>query len=671
MAIKTLVVDNNPVLLKAICALLMKEGCEVRSAKTGLEALEVLETYSPDIVFTDLIMPLISGEQLCRLLRSSSRHKNVFIVVISAVILEDRERILQNIHCDLCIAKGTLKEIRLHLQEALDVYANRKSLARKDQALSTIIPESLRPSEVTSELLEGRQHFHQILENIDEGILELSEDGKIVRINKAALEILSCNEESLTGKIIDNAVDWGDFSNSITEWRMHQLVGRGGKSLRILEDNPLLLKQKVIVATFVAVTDAENSFGLCILRDISRQFFAEKHSKELDDAVKLVRKMDALSCMAGGLAHDFNNLLTVICGNLDIMSVYGDKQPQVEKDALIEQTRKSAFVAVDLTRQISCFSNFGIVSREKVSFHELVREGVDRFYAGNKGLFVLDITGDDMTVEVDLDEIYQAIENVLQNGVESSPHNSITITAGETCISSPKLISGQFVPAGRYAKIDIIDSGLGIDKDAMVKVFDPYYSTKERGVHKGMGLGLTIVYATMRNHGGYVIVESKSGKQGQRDLGTTVSLFLPVQERADLGNILPIKEEGDAKYILLLEPDPHMREIGKIMVSYLGFEVISAETRKDALSQLEKLQKIGEVDLPLAIIDASERHLESPIETCRQVKKIFPEIKVIAMSGTSIEPLMEKCLEHGFVNSITKPYTMNSLKHIVQNALQE
>ena len=119
MKLKALVVDNNPVLLRAVSAILSQEGCIVQTAGTGLEALEIVDDFCPDIVFTDLIMPMVSGEQLCRILRNTKKHQAVYIVVLSAIIIEDRERILREVQYDMCIAKGNLHEMRQHIKEAL------------------------------------------------------------------------------------------------------------------------------------------------------------------------------------------------------------------------------------------------------------------------------------------------------------------------------------------------------------------------------------------------------------------------------------------------------------------------------------------------------------------------------------------------------------------------
>ncbi len=653
-ATKVLVVENNPVLLKAVSTILAREGCMVRSAATGLEALEILQDYAPDIVFTDLIMPLVSGEQLCRILRNTKKHENIFIVVLSAIVLEDRERILREIDCDLCIAKGDLQEIRKHVQDALETF---RAKVRNSRAgiISTRIPAGLKPLGVTSELLSEKKHLDRIFATLDEGIIELGGQGKIVAVNNAALRILSCREEDLIGRSLHNAIDWGSFGQSIKRWMDEQLISQGMQGLDILENDPLHLSGRIITGSFLAIAEATSVFGLCILRDITRQYQAEKHNQELDNAIKLVKKMDAMSCMAGGVAHDFNNLLTVICGNLDIIAMYRDDKNDAQHYKLIEQARKAALAAVDLTRQISCFSNFGIISRKSISIGKLVRGAVERFFENEPGHYTLTAEGADCQVSVDPEEISQAIANVLKNGREASGGGAIEVTVGSVLFEDSRLLSGQYVPAGSYARIEIRDAGRGIDPEQLFRIFDPYYSTKERSALKGMGLGLTVVYATLRNHGGYVVVGSEPRK------GTTVQLFLPIQ---DVKEVEPVGEEKPPRAVLLIEPDHQMREIGRIMLEHLGFSVTVSANRGEALQALRQFVADPALPLPLTILDLSDAKGESAVETCRLLHEIAPELRVIAMSGTVLDPVMHNCREYGFVNALPKPYTMDSLKHV-------
>lgn len=660
--IKVLAVDNNPVLLKAISTILAQEGCDVSVAGTGIEALEHLEDNVPDILFADLIMPRVSGEQLCRVVRSSPKYKDVFIVILSAIVVEDKERILREVDCDLCIAKGNLSEIRVHIREALHAYNNRDKGEVDLAGITTRIPEGLKPSEVTEELLYEKLHNIQILSNLDEGILELTQGGQIVNVNRSACTILNQREELLMGEPLYAIREWGGLQQDIERWVREELDGEGMGPYHIYEDRPLQIEDKIVTVSFCPVEENDSVFGLCILRDITRQYMAEKHNKELDDALKLAKKMDALSCMAGGMAHDFNNLLTVICGNLDIIAMDDAVADLGSIEKNIAQAQKAALIAVDLTRQISCFSNFGIVSRRDVKFHSLVESAVEQYFKDHYGEHSLHIEGEDLAVYVDASEITTAMANIIQNGQEASGNGKIDVFVSNITVAKPELISGQYIPAGTYGNIRIVDYGTGIEGEDLFRVFDPYYSTKQRGVVKGMGLGLTIVYATLRNHGGHVVVSP-----GEKE-GTIVSLYLPVhikesqEQAAEPG-------QKESKNILLIEPDQQMREIGSIMLSHLGYTVTGATNSPDAMFLLEKSRVAGQGIPELIILDVSGVNKESPQECCRMFKQIVPNVQVVAMSGTILDPTMEQCQEYGFTNSLAKPYTMDGLKHVIGTAL--
>jgi len=663
MEIKALVVDNNPVLLRAISALLSQEGCVVQTAGTGLDALEKLETYSPDIVFTDLIMPMVSGEQLCRILRNTKKHEGVFIVVLSAIVLEDRERILREVPCDMCIAKGNLQEIRQHVQDALQAYTERSRKNVGWTKKATRIPDGLEPSGTTRELLLEKRHRDEMLANLDEGIIELNYQGKVVAVNSSALKILSCREENIVGMALPEVVDWGPFAKDIRQWTEQQLISLGMAKYDIFEDAPLMYNERIVIASFIPIAEDNSVFGLCILRDISRQFRAEKHHKELDNALRLVKKMDAMSCMAGGFAHDFNNLLTVICGNLDIVTLHGEKQSGAERNKLLRQAKKAALVAVDLTRQISCFSNFGIVSREQVQIEKFLRNTVDTFFNFENEKYSIKVTGNDGLIHADPEELAQAIVNVLQNAVEASGGQGVEVVLGENDFATAQLMSGQYVPAGKYTRIDIRDGGRGIPSDQIFQIFDPYYSTKERGAMKGMGLGLTVVYAILRNHGGYVVVSSEPNH------GTTVSLYLPVLHIEWMKTVTGESVPTEDRFVLLVEPEPQMGEIGKIMLGYLGFSVKLVVDRAGAVKEMRQFSGEQLSSPPLVIMALSDANDESAVETCRLLHEIDPHVKVIAMSGSILDPVMANCQKYGFINTLPKPFSMDSLKHITNSVL--
>ena len=656
---KALVVENNPVLLKAVSALLEQEGLEVHTANNGLHALEILENFSPDLVFTDLVMPLIGGEQLCRIIRSMPKHSQVFLVILSAIILEEKEQILQEIDCDLCIAKGNLKEMRAHIREALKVFRDRTSNhSAKSGQPEKRIPSGLKPSPVTLELLSEKRHISEIVNNLSEGVLELSQQGKIVSVNKAAVSIFGIRKEAMIGGSF-MTIPWGEHQSDMTSWLDNQLIGGGLQRLEIEETAPLRINGRILSASFIPLTEEGAIFAICIFRDITRQYLAEEHKRQLDEAVRLMKQMDAMSCMAGGFAHDFNNLLTVICGNLDILLHAEEHKKEIDERKVLNHAQRAASVAVDLVKKISCFSTFGIISREDVQIGVVVKKATEEFFKKNGGSYDLIMSGDESYVHIDPLQIRTALFNVLQNAREASADREIVIRVDDEEFTAPAIIAGQYIPAGRYSRIDIEDKGKGIARENILKIFDPYYSTKQRGTVKGMGLGLTIVYATLRNHGGCVVVTSELGK------GTTVSLFLPVFCATSLSG--RFKETALARNfrVMLVEDDEQLLEIGRIMLEYLGYSAVVVNN-EDIAAQILKEGLAGRGErVAVVVIDLSGGDENEKMAICRALHEADPQVKIVAASASLIDPVMENCARFGCANTLPKPFSMDSLNHIL------
>jgi two-component system, cell cycle sensor histidine kinase and response regulator CckA len=655
MAITTLVVDNNPVLLRAVSALLEQEHCQVKTACNGLEAIEILQEYHPDIVFTDMIMPLVGGDKLCKIIRKSPRLKDIFLVVLSAIIIEDRERILAELDYDLCIAKGSIHELRDHLRKALDMFGNKVRAPNRILGDSKQVTESQNVS-VLGELLSEKHHLKDILENLKEGIIELSQQGKIVSLNQAAEKILNCEMEDLIG-VPFASLSWSDHTEKVNTWLQNELLEKGGNILEATESAPIILHEKVVSASFLPVREGDNVFAVCILRDITRQFIAEKQKHEFDNAIRLVKKMDAMSCMAGGVAHDFNNLLTVICGNLDMINLTGINCNMDENGILLESAKRAAYFTVDLVRKLSCFSPFGIISREDVVIEDLVTVTVAEFFRGIPGSYVCQVGKDKNVVNVDADQIAAAIQNILRNAIEAGPTGDLRVVVANEVFDSPSIRSGQYIPEGNFVKISIRDNGKGIERENLLKIFDPYYSTKQRGTIKGMGLGLTIVYSTLRNHGGYVVVESEVG------MGTEVSLFLPIFRLLTDMEDAVWKGNLPKRQILLVERDEQLRTIGKIMLEYLGYQALTATTKEEILTAVKRRMECR-IPLDMAILNLSGPGGSDGVEICRALHDIDPSLKVVVSSGALMEPAMRNYKEYGFVNILPKPYTLDDLKRI-------
>ncbi|MFH1020497.1 MAG: response regulator, partial [Pseudomonadota bacterium] len=195
MGKKILVVDNNPMVLKLVANLLEKGGHEVRTVVDGLGALNILKSYVPDIIFVDLVMPNISGEKLCRIIRHMPHLQGVFLVILSAIAAEE-ELDFAALGADACIAKGSMSNLARHVAKVLELASPAGS---QEKSLDIMGLDEIATREITRELLSSRHHFEIIIRNMSEGILELAPDRKIIFANPAAVTLVGIAEEMLLG----------------------------------------------------------------------------------------------------------------------------------------------------------------------------------------------------------------------------------------------------------------------------------------------------------------------------------------------------------------------------------------------------------------------------------------------------------------------------------------
>ncbi len=441
---KTLVVDNDPVLLKAVSTILIKLGCTVRTAENGLNAIEVLENYVPDILFTDLIMPHVDGEKLCKIVRNDERLNSVYLVVLTAIDQENQAELASKLSVDLCIAKGTLPELRKNLKESLRLYGKKGSHLL--EALKPALIGGDEPRQkIATELLHARKHLSRLIENMSEGVVELTSSGKIVSMNQSALTLFDIEEENILGQRWTK-LPLGKFQKKIRKWSETCLKERKSGKYEIFESDPLFIGKKVATATFLVIQDGEQSFGIGLFHDITRQHEAENYSRKLNSALRLMKKLEAMSSMAGGVAHDFNNLLAVICGNLDLLIYSARKNGGAEGDDLVGHARKAAYAATDLMRKISCFSTFGIVSRDKVDGIAFVEQNMEDFFHNRHLAYSIKNRAGNSLISIDPAQITTVFHNILTNSEESSSDPEIEIIMENEKLDDAEIYGGQYIP---------------------------------------------------------------------------------------------------------------------------------------------------------------------------------------------------------------------------------
>ncbi len=271
MGRKILVVDNHPMVLKLIANLLEKGGHEVRTAEDGLSALDILKSYAPDIIFVDLVMPNISGEKLCRIIRNMPHLQGVFLVILSAIAAEE-ELDFEALGADSCIAKGSMTNLARHVARVLELAS---SAGGQEKSRDILGLDEVATREITRELLSSRKHFEVILRNMSEGILEFAANRKVVFANPAALALVGIPEEILLGSEFTEI-----FCGHSLEAVSALLKDPGESPQKISEEAPVLLNGRQVSLQFLPVTGEGGASTIVIIHDVTTRKQAEEKISE-------------------------------------------------------------------------------------------------------------------------------------------------------------------------------------------------------------------------------------------------------------------------------------------------------------------------------------------------------------------------------------------------------
>jgi PAS domain S-box-containing protein len=647
---KILVVDDNRMILKFLSNLLDGEGHEVKTCEDGLGALSLLTGYRPDIVFVDLIIPKIGGDKLCQIIRSMEHLRDCYLVIISAAVAEmdlDYEKIGVN----ACIAKGPFGQMGKHVLAAVND-SNDPSPSAATQEIRGIasmdgIPVYAR--RMTKELLGRNRHLETILESMNEGIVEVY-TGKVVYANSAAVKLFGISLESLL------SADPTDLFDEKIRSRIEALLaGVKSEDPAIGLTRPLELNgRQVVIRGFPVKT--EEGTTILLMTDVTDQL-------NLEFQLQHVRRMDAIGNLAGGIAHNFNNLLMGIQGNVSIL--IQDKNagdPDYEELAGIERCIDSG---ANLTRQLLSFAKGGSYSLTLVDLNEIIDISADMFARTRKEIQVdCRLTKDPLLAEVDASQIELALMDLYVNAWHAmSDGGRLTVSAAPVHLNE-SFVKPYHLTAGEYIRIDVADTGAGMDAKTIERIFEPFYTTRPMG--EGTGLGLASVFGIIKRHKGVITVDSRIGA------GTTFSLYLPkarILEKPQLKDASQRISPGQQRpigsgTILVVDDEEYILNADKAMLNELGYDVLLAKGGNQALRLFaENKDRIDLLILDLIMPDLGGEVVYDRIKASR------PDVPVILSSGYSLEGQAEAILEKGCDGFIQKPYNLNQLAQKIEEIL--
>lgn len=561
-------------------------------------------------------------------------------------------------HTILCKwTKTPLKDIRGNIIGFISMAEDISELKKTDDALR----ETLKEYQSLTERLEEKQNLlHTLIDSIPDLIFYKDLEGRYFGCNRAFESFAGRQEDELIG-MTDFDLFPKDVAGFFREMDCQMLSKHMARRNEEWVDYPD--GRRVLLDTLkTPFYDAQgNSLGLIgISRDITERSQSEGERKNLETQLYHAQKMEAIGQLAGGIAHDFNNILTVIIGYAEIILLSMDSKQPLRRH--VEQVLSSAGRAAELTAGLLAFSrkqllhtkplDLGDVARGlRKMLRRLIPEDID---------FKTVVAEKTLTIMADKGQIEQVLMNLVTNAKDAMPTGgSLTVEISDTDLDDSFRHQHGFGEPGRYGCITITDTGHGMDREIRDRIFEPFFTTKEPG--KGTGLGMAIIYGIVKQHNGYITVDSEPGR------GTVFHVFLPLIAAVEQAEPEPGIHEpppGGTETILLAEDDATVRELHCMILEEAGYTIIEAEDGQDALDKFGAHQ--SEIDI--LVTDVIMPKIDGK-RLYEEIRKIRPEIKVLMMSGYTNDVFVERGILEDEYRFLTKPVMPSDLLTILRGIL--
>ena len=383
----------------------------------------------------------------------------------------------------------------------------------------------------------------------------------------------------------------------------------------------------------------------------------EAERKHLEEERLRVQKLESIVILAGGIAHDFNNVLTSILGNISLAEMYLRDEDSIDKiSERLKEAKKASIKAKDLTQQLLTFSRGGAPIKKLISIGDIVRESASFTLRNSKVKCEFSIPDDLWLVEVDEGQMSPVISNLTINADQAMPDGGVIKVRAENVNLDEKY--GLPLRPGAYVNISIEDQGVGIPKEHLQRIFNPYFTTKE----KSSGLGLSTSYSIIKNHHGHIVVES------QVEVGSTFHIYIPACPEKTLVKDKEEKLSMGKGRILVMDDEEMIRETASEMLRSIGYEATTAVDGTEAI-ELYKRAKESSCPFDLVIMDLTIPGGMGGKKAIQKLIEIDPDIKAIVSSGYSNDSIMANFEKYGFSGVIAKPYRLNELSEVLNDVM--
>jgi len=527
-------------------------------------------------------------------------------------------------------------------------------LAVLERQVASLKASEAKYEKATKELTAEKECLAMMFRSIADGIIVTDAEGKIVLMNAASEVLTGWTGKEATGKRLEEIfyITNGKIGKKHTEFE--ERVLKSAETAIFSNHTTLTAKDgtsRIISGSGSPIRNSNNEITgmVLIFRDITGK-------RKMEEELLKTQKLESIGILASGIAHDFNNILTAILGNVSLAKMHWHPREVIER---LTDVERALVRAKELTQQLLTFSKDRAPTVKTTSIARLLKESASFALSGSRAKCEFSLPGDLWVVEIDEGQISQVIDNIVINADQAMPEGGIVKVVAENVVIGTE----DFLPlkAGNYVKVSIEDRGIGIPEENLQKIFDPYFTTKQ----KGSGLGLAVSHSIIKNHNGHIAVESRLG------IGSTFHIYLPAFPDRILPDEKEEKEElpitGNGK-ILVMDDEEAIRDLACKILDKFGYEVAVAIDGAEAI-ELYKEAKESNSPFDAVIMDLTIPGGIGGKEAIYMLREIDPEVKAIVSSGYSNDPILTDFRSYGFNGVISKPYGIKELNAVLSNVI--
>ena len=503
---------------------------------------------------------------------------------------------------------------------------------------------------------EHQERYQTLVRMALDGIIVVSADGRITEANDAYCRMTGFTPEQLAAMHI-NAVDATESPERTAE-HIRQIKARGWDRF---ETRHHRVDGGLVDVEVSNVFVPSSGQFLCFIRDLSASKRAEEALRQSEDQLRQSQKMEAVGRLAGGVAHDFNNLLTVINANAEVAMGLVRTGDPLHSD--LSEIRKAAGRASTLTRQLLAFSRRQFIQPRVIGLNEVVSEleKMLRRLIGEDIELVALLSQDLHNIRADAGQVEQLLVNLAVNARDAMPRGGrLTIRTANSEIREPRPAQDGDLPAGHYVRLTVSDTGHGMDPEVQQRIFEPFYTTKDK--QGGTGLGLAMVYGIVKQSGGNIVVHSTPGA------GSTFDVYFPrevaLREVEPVAAARPPRAKG-GETVLLVEDEEAVRSLLQRVLISAGYRVLSASNGGEALLICEKPEPVDLLLTDVIMPRMSGKELADRLTAMR------PGLKVLFASGYTDDALEPHGVRAAGQHFLAKPFNVSDLRRKIREVLDE